>query len=166
MDIFIENAVSSDASALLTYFKKIGEETDNLSFGAEGLPFSCEEEAAYILSMEGSQDDALFLAKIDGKIIGEASIHRLPRRMCHRGEFSISVLKEYWDMGVGSILLEKIITFARNNHFEVIDLQVRSDNARAIHLYQKHGFLKIGTHESFLKIHKTPIPFDYMTLHL
>ena len=66
MDIIIENAVSSDASALLTYFKKIGEETDNLSFGAEGLPFSCEEEAAYILSMEGSQDDALFLAKIDG----------------------------------------------------------------------------------------------------
>ena len=39
MGIIIEKATSADAPAILEYLKKIGEETDNLSFGAEGSLF-------------------------------------------------------------------------------------------------------------------------------
>ena len=58
--------------------------------------------------------------------------------------------------------MDNIIAFARENDFEVIDLQVRSDNKSAIHLYEKYGFQKIGEHPAFFKISDENISFDIM----
>lgn len=164
MGIVIEKASCMDAGAILEYLKQVGRETDNLTFGAEGLPFTIAEEAAHIKQLERSSDDVMFVAKDKGKIVGDASLSRLPRRMKHRGDFGISVLREYWNKGIGSRLLCEIIKFAEENSFEVIELQVRTDNVAAIHLYEKFGFQKFGTHNSFFKIRNEEISFDYMYL--
>lgn len=162
----IERAVPSDAEMLLDFLKQAGSETDNLSFGCEGLPISAEAEAAYLTQIRDSYDDVMLIAKQEGKIIGTASLNRLPRRMSHRGDLSVSVAKAFWNQGIGSKLLSEITEFARNHGFEVIDLQVRSDNAGAIHLYEKFGFRKIGAHPVFFKIDNDEIPFDIMCLKL
>ena len=164
MGIRIEKAAPGDAAMLLEYLKQVGGETNNLTFGSEGLPFSVEAEAEFISSIENSYDDIMFLAKSEGKIVGCASLSRLPRRMKHRGDIAISVAKEYWNKGVGSQLLDNIISFAKENAFEIIDLQVRNDNQRAIHLYEKYGFEKIGEHPAFFKIGDENISFDIMCL--
>ena len=164
MDIFIKRATCDDAAEILQYLKQIGAETDNLTFGAEGLPFTTEAEAAYISQIENSCDAIMIIAKENGKIVGDASLSRLPRRMKHRGDLGVSVLKKCWNRGIGSQLLLEIINFAKENSFEVIDLQVRSDNSSAIHLYEKFGFKKIGTHPAFFKIGSEEIAFDYMCL--
>lgn len=166
MSIRIEKAVPSDAAMLLEYLKQVGGETDNLTFGPEGMPFSVEAEAMFISNIENSCDDIMLLAKCDDKIVGCASLNRLPRRMKHRGDFAVSVAKDYWNKGIGSQLLDNIIAFARENDFEIIDLQVRSDNKRAIHLYEKYGFQKIGGHPAFFKISDENISFDIMCLKL
>ena len=139
MNITIERAKAADAQAVLEYLKQIGGETDNLTFGGEGLPFSVEDEAAYIAGMEDSCDNIMLLAKEDGRIIGDASLSRMPRRMSHRGDLGVSVVKSHWNRGVGGRLIAEILRFAKENGMEVIDLQVRSDNAAAIHLYEKFG---------------------------
>lgn len=164
MRITIEKATCEDAAEILQYLKQVGAETDNLSFGAEGLPFTIEAEAAYLRQIENSCDAIMLIAKENGKIVGDASLSRLPRRMKHRGDFGISVLKKCWNKGIGSQLLLEIINFAKQNEFEGIDLQVHSDNLPAIHLYEKFGFKKIGTHPSFFKIGSEEIAFDYMFL--
>lgn len=166
MSITSERATCADAAEILQYLKQIGAETDNLTFGAEGLPFTSESEAAYLRQIENSCDAIMFIAKENGKIVGDASLSRLPRRMKHRGDLGISVLKKCWNRGIGSQLLLEIINFAKQNSFEVIDLQVRSDNLSAIHLYEKFGFQKIGIHPSFFKIGREEIAFDYMCLKL
>ena len=166
MSIRIEKAIPSDAAKLLKYLKQVGGETDNLTFGPEGMPFSVEAEAEFVSSMENSIDNIMLLAKSDDKIVGCASLNRLPRRMKHRGDFAISVAKDYWNKGIGSQLLNNIITFAKENDFEVIDLQVRGDNKSAIHLYEKHGFEKIGEHPAFFKIDDENISFYIMCLEL
>ena len=164
MNIIIEKATYLDAAQILQFIKQIGSETDNLSFGAEGLPFAIESEEGYLKQIENSCDEIMLVAKEDRKIIGNASLSRLPRRMKHRGDFSVSVLKEYWNKGIGALLLNEVIKFAKDNSFEIIDLQVRSDNASAIHLYEKFGFKKFGTHPAFFKIGDEEISFDYMFL--
>ena len=166
MGIRIEKAAPSDAAMLLEYLKQVGGETDNLTFGPEGMPFSVEAEAEFISSMENSIDNIMLLAKSGDKIVGCSSLNRLSRRMKHRGDFAISVAEDYWNKGIGSQLLNNIIEFARENDFEIIDLQVRGDNESAIHLYEKHGFKKIGEHPAFFKIGDEKISFDIMCLEL
>lgn len=166
MAISIEKAVPSDAALILEHLKQVGGETDNLTFGAEGLPFSVESEAEFISGMENSCDDIMLVVKDGSKITGNASLNRLLRRMKYRGDFAVSVAKEYWNKGIGSKLLHEVINFAKENSFEVIDLQVRSDNLPAVHLYEKFGFKKVGTHPAFFKIGNEEIAFDYMCLKL
>ena len=43
--------------------------------------------------------------------------------MKHRGDFAISVAKDYWNNGIGSQLLNNIIAFAKENNFEIIDFR-------------------------------------------
>lgn len=164
MNIVIEKATVRDAEAMLAYLKQIGGETDNLSFGAEGLPLTIEEEAAHIRQAEHSRDEVLFVAKDNGRIIADVSLTRLPRRMQHRGDLGIAVLREYWNRGIAGRLLCEVVRFAKENSFDGIDLQVRSDNTAAIHLYEKFGFQKIGTHPCFFKMGAEEISFHYMYL--
>ena len=166
MAITIEKATAADATDILAYLKQAGSETDNLTFGAEGVPFTAEQETVYLRQIADSCDTVMLVAKDKGRIIGTASLSRLSLRRSHRGDFSISVLKEYWNKGIGSMLLCTILNFARENSFDYIDLQVRSDNHSAIHLYEKYGFQKIGTHPAFFKINNADISFDYMYLKL
>lgn len=162
----IRRAGAEDAAALLDYLKQVGGETDNLSFGPEGVPLSVETEAAYLAAQASSTDNVQYLAISDGSIIGTASLNRKPRRMGHRGEFGISLRRAYWGCGAAGALTEKVLAFARSSGFELLELEVRSDNTRAIRLYEKHGFRKLCTFPGFFKLNGEYLDFDLMLLPL
>lgn len=165
-EITIVRAQAEDAAALLEYLKIIGGETENLSFGPEGVPLDCEAEQAYLRRQSGSTDNVQYLAKVGGEVVGTASLNRKPNRMRHRGVFGVSVKKAYWGHGIASALTEAVLAFARENAFEQLNLEVRSDNTRAIRLYEKFGFQKLCTFPAFFKIHGEAVDFDLMNLFL
>lgn len=162
----IVRAQPEDAAALLEYLKIVGGETSNLSFGPEGVPLSSAAEEAYLRNQSKSADNAQYLAKVNGEIIGTASLNRKPRRMAHRGEFGISLKKAWWGCGAASALTEAILAFARENGFAQLNLEVRSDNIRAIRLYEKYGFRKLCTFPAFFRMDGQDIDFDLMNLTL
>lgn len=162
----IERARAEDAAALLDYLKIVGGETNNLTFGTEGLPLNLEAEQAYLDAQCESADSVQYLAKVSGEIIGTASLSRKPRRMSHRGEFGISLKKAWWGCGAASAMMEAVLSFARENGFEQLNLEVRSDNVRAIRLYEKYGFQKLCTFPHFFKINEEYVDFDLMNLEL
>lgn len=167
MEIEIVRILPQDASAILDFLKTVGGESDNLTFGKEGVPFSVESEESYIKSLNENPNSIMLLAKRNGKIVGNASFERIStNRMNHRGTFGISVLKEEWGKGIGSMLLKAIIDFAKQTGANIISLEVRSDNVRAIKLYEKFGFEKLGTFKGFFKIDDEYIDFDLMNLYL
>lgn len=133
---------------------------------AEEVPLDLETEQAYLRSQCESADNVQYLAKANGEIIGTASLNRKPRRMSHRGEFGISLKKAWWGCGAASALTEAVLAFAKENGFEQLNLEVRSDNARAIRLYEKYGFRKLCTFPDFFKIYGESIDFDLMNLEL
>lgn len=162
----IERARTEDAAALLDYLKIVGGETENLSFGAEGVPLSLEAEQDYLRSQCESADNVQYLAKMDGEIIGTASLNRKPWRMSHRGEFGISLKKAWWGCGAASALAEGVLAFAREAGVQQVNLEVRSDNKRAIALYERLGFRKLCTFPDFFNINGELIDFDFMILSL
>ena len=165
MKLKIEKAAPEDAAELLEYLQKIGAETDNLTCGAEGMPFTVEQEAQFIKDVNDSDRSVLFVARWDGKIIGTANLDVSGReRLKHRGELGISVLKEYWGNGIGTTLIREVLKFAIFHDIEIIYLNVRSDNERAIALYKKFGFEKTGDMPGCMKIDGKLIDCDFMCL--
>ena len=162
----IERARAEDAAALLDYLKIVGGETENLSFGAEGVPLDLETEQDYLRSQCESTDNVQYLAKVYGEIIGTASLNRRSNRMSHRGEFGISLKKAWWGCGAASALAEGVLAFAREAGVLQVDLEVRSDNKRAIALYERLGFRKLCTFPDFFNINGELIDFDFMILSL
>ena len=151
----IREATPEDAEKIIAYLAQVGGETDYLSFGKEGLPIINKEEHS-----------VLYVVWKNGEIIGDASLSGFSRRMSHRAEFGISVVKSEWGQGIGSALLQKIIDYAKEHTIELINLEVRSDNIRAIHVYEKYGFRKIGTSPAYFKIDGEYYDFDLMVLDL
>lgn len=166
MSFTIQKAQPEDAAALIEYLKVIGGETDNLTFGAEGIPMTEEKESAFLRENNANPRNLMLLAKEEGRIIGDAHIEAFSRRMSHRAGLGITVRKEAWGRGVGTALMERLIAHAREQEIEIVELQVRSDNARAIRLYEKFGFVKIGRYPGFLKVDGVKVDCDLMNLYL
>lgn len=162
----IERARPEDAAELLAYLKIVGGETQNLSFGAEGVPLDVEAEGAYLAMQAESRDNIQLFAKVNGEIIGTASLNRKRGRMYHRAEFGISLKKAWWGCGAATVLAHGVLDFAREAGIEQVNLEVRSDNKRAIALYEKLGFRKLCTFPGFFKIKGELIDFNLMNLDL
>lgn len=164
----IRKAAVSDAENILEYCKAVGAETDNLTFGAEGISLTVEKEREYLKSFTDSDKQLYLVAEENNAIVGTAVFSGLSKaRLSHRAEISISVKKAMWGNHIGTRFMERIIDFAKNTaHTEIISLEVRSDNERAISLYRRFGFEKIGTFDGYMKVNGKDVSCDIMRLNL
>ena len=164
--IEIREARAQDAEALLAYVKRIGGESDNLTFDGNGFPITVEQEQHFLENVHSDPGSIHLIALKDGKIIADGSLSGFPRRMSHRAGLGISVVRDEWNHGIGSMLMERLIGFAKESGIELINLEVRADNDSAIHLYEKYGFRSIGTSPAYFKIGEQYFDFVLMVLDL
>ena len=151
-------AVQDDAAALLDFLKTVGGETGNLTFGAEGLPFSVEQERKYLEGLQDDPSSCLFLALDGDRIVGDSGLSgsRIPR-LCHRRELGISVLRDYWGRGVGTeglrLTLEKGRDVIPEEEFY---LRLYKYNTPSLRVMQKNGGRIVGEDEEhfFVRIPK------------
>lgn len=107
--------------------------------------------------LAGSESSALNFevgAFAGEKLVGEFGVAQVRPHLKyrHRAGMGISVLKDYWGCGLGSYLMQLAIDQTRTNGFEQLELGVYSDNARAIHLYEKFGFERYGIQPRAFKL--------------
>jgi RimJ/RimL family protein N-acetyltransferase len=100
-----------------------------------------------LLDYQRSTNKFYALGLIDGEIVSSLSFSAGSRpRIQHTGEFGMSVRKEFWGLGIGSAMLDTLIELARASGIIFkINLRVRTDNQRAIKLYERKGFVREGT---------------------
>ena len=96
MSVTIQRARPEDAPALIEYLNTVGGETDNLTFGAGEFPATVEEEAAFLRREAENPKSLMLTAWEGGRIVGNAHLGALSRRLAHRGSLGISVLREAW----------------------------------------------------------------------
>lgn len=153
IEVNIRPVRECDARALLALMELVGQETPYLVTGPKGLPYSVEEEKEILRSYEESQRSIMFIAEVDDQIVGTANLSAHSReREAHVAELGITIIKEYWAYGIGSIFMEELIDFATHSGIEVISLEVVTENERAIKLYEKFNFSTVGTLSKRLKV--------------
>lgn len=90
------------------------------------------------------------VAESEGQIVAYGSLETGNRRRAHTGSISFAVASDFWGQGIGSTVLEALLDLA-DNWYNVrrLSLQAFTDNSRAIHLLESHGFEVEATHEAY-----------------
>lgn len=142
VEVTLREAIPDDAAELLQISRQIAEETDYLIMDEVGLGLTEEMLSLQLADLYESENNLLLLAFADGKIVAMASVKAAPEfTVSHIGEIGISVLKDFWGIGLGTALLAEVIYWSESaSPLHRLELTVQKRNERAIHLYQKFGF--------------------------
>ncbi|MCQ2442105.1 MAG: GNAT family N-acetyltransferase [Oscillospiraceae bacterium] len=144
--LILRNAEKEDAEAYLEYFHIAHSETDFLT----SYPDESQHDIHAVsnrLEETKQKNTALELcAFVDGKLIASAGFDVVKNRAKtrHRANFGISVVKEYWGMGIGTELTKTCVALAKKAGYLQLELEVVADNVAAVRLYQKVGFVEYG----------------------
>ncbi|WP_243116463.1 GNAT family N-acetyltransferase [Fonticella tunisiensis] len=138
----IRRAEERDADEIVKMYAKMGGESDNLTFGIDDFYFTEEQERIFISNLNNRNNCLYIVAILDNKIIGNVSfVGSQRKKLEHRGDMGIAVLKDFWGIGVGKNLMEYFLKWASSNEIiKKIDLQVVENNTAAINFYMKYGF--------------------------
>ena len=149
----IREAVPDDAENMISYLNRVGGESDNLMHGANEFKVPVEGVKRKLAMSKDSENSIILIALDNDRIIARAELDGYyPARIRHRAVLSISVKKEYWNRGIGTDMLNRLIEQAKKMKLRVIELEVISDNARAISLYHKMGFSDIGLYKDYFNV--------------
>ncbi len=122
--------------------------------GLMQMPYTNEElwRARLAESSAPGKTDLLLVAEQDGSVVGSAGLHPAgnSQRRRHVLMLGISVVPQAQGQGVGSALMAALCDYADNWMGTLrLELDVYTDNARALALYRKFGFVMEGTHKGY-----------------
>ena len=70
----------------------------------------------------------------------------------HRATIAIAILKDYWNLGIGSAMFEELVAAAQKHGTEIMELEFIEGNERAKHLYEKFGFHVVSERPNAFKL--------------
>lgn len=133
-------------SVLVLEIYKMGIETKNATFEVN-VP-SWEDWKVNHL------DHSRFVAEIEGVVAGWVALSLVSRRDAYKGvaEISIYIHRAARGMGLGSLLMKKVIESSEENGIWTLYAVVFPENKASVLLHRKHGFRIIGTREKISRI--------------
>ena len=132
-----------DAEKLLDYLRTVSTDTDFLMRCEKDPHYpSVEDEKTWIEGHRSSEYGVLINCVINGMIVGNCNINfGKSYRTSHIGTIGIAVRKEYWGLGIGTVMFTEMEKFARAREgVTQMELTCFADNVRAQALYKKMGF--------------------------
>ena len=69
-----------------------------------------------------------------------------PIKFRHRANLDISLQKRFWNLGIGTAMLEALMDVARDRGVMQLELDYIEGNARGRALYEKMGFTEVARH--------------------
>ena len=149
----IRNAEAKDAQQMIDNLKSTAKETDFLLRYPEEVDYTIEQEQKILSDYADSALSLMLVAEIDGVIVGICNLSPAGKRskVLHRCSMGISMVQKVWGLGIGTAMMTVLLENAKEAGYEQIELEVVSENERAIGLYQKMGFVQTGIIPKALK---------------
>jgi RimJ/RimL family protein N-acetyltransferase len=144
--VLLRSPELSDAPALIDYLKTTSGETPFLLPEPDEISMTPELEGQFLQEKTDSDNGIEILAEVDGMVAGLAGFDAVGGRekIRHRADFGISVDRQYWNLGIGTALMNACIECAEAAGYEQIELSVVAENEPAIAIYKKAGFVEYG----------------------
>jgi len=143
--IIVRRAEPTDAEGIALTFRARGASAGTLQNPYPSITYWRERLTADAAS------NYIFVAVADGDVVGNCGLHgnKNPRRQ-HAWGLGMSVRDDWQGRGVGTRLMTTLLDLADNWLGALrIELTVYTDNAVAIAMYKKFGFIVEGTHQAF-----------------
>lgn len=142
----LRNGEESDGQAVLINFILTHEQTDYLLSYPDENTMTADEEGQFLQRKTDSEAEVEILAEVEGFVAGLAGIEAVGSRdkIRHRADFGISIDRKYWNLGIGTALLNACMDCAREAEYEQLELSVVAENETAINMYRKAGFEEYG----------------------
>ena len=145
-DIYVRPVKISDAQQLIEIIPMIDTQTPFMVRSEGEFNLTLEQEIEFISSKLNAKNYLFLVAILNDTIVGTLGFNGSTlKKYKHFGEFGMGVLKDYWGNGAGSLLLQSLIDWTKENQILKINLKIVSSNQRAIRLYEKFGFIYEGT---------------------
>ena len=93
-----------------------------------------------------SENSSYLIARMNDEIIGFAGIKVV---LDEADIMNIVIKKNYRNQGIGTLLLENLISLAKRLNLKSLSLEVSEKNLPAIHLYQNFGFESLGVRKNY-----------------
>lgn len=144
--VMLRSPDASDAEAVIRHITITSGETYFMARYPEEIVTAVEEEKEFLRNINEDEDNFMIAAFLDGQLVGHAGVQKIQNliKLRHRGGFGISIRENVCGLGLGTIMLREVIEQAGHTGFEQLELEVFADNPRAIHLYEKMGFQRLG----------------------
>ena len=148
-DLLIREAEISDASEVIALLDQIGQESNFTSLDENGISMAESEMQIFIDKQAQSENQITLLAFLNDELAGIINVTADQRpRVRHIGDIFLGIKKTFWGSGLGSILMEEAIEWAKTSGvIRRLQLTVQKRNLVAIHLYEKMGFITEGLQE-------------------
>jgi RimJ/RimL family protein N-acetyltransferase len=146
-----------DATAYIELLERLDRETNFLLWEPGERTLTADEVRARCTRVDRSERLHL-VAELHGRLVGFLVSHRgSVRRLRHRADFTMAVLHEHQQRGIGRRLLDTLEAWAVDNGITRLELTVMSHNRRAITLYQNAGYVPEGLKAAAIRIDNVPI---------
>lgn len=118
---------------------------DVLTYFGPYLPMNLAQEEAWYEGQNVDPSRLNFAVEMDGQHIGGAGFAFVDHRSQHAEVGLFIGEKALWDQGLGQDILTTLVTYGFEQlNLHRIYLRVFAENARAIHAYEKVGFVHEG----------------------
>lgn len=97
-----------------------------------------------VLSRLEKDETFYIVAEIGGKVVAISEISKRTGYEKHVGVIGIAIRKGYREIGIGGEIMRTLIDQAQVMGLQVLTLTAFATNRRAIHVYEKAGFVKTG----------------------
>lgn len=145
----LRSAHPDDAAEMVRFLLDVCGETEFLlAYPEERQSLTVERERAFLTNTLNSGDELMLTAWVDGHLAGVANISFSTRmKMRHRASVAISIRRAYWNLGLGTALLNALVDAAKARpEVRQVELEFIEGNRRAQALYEKVGFRVVGVH--------------------
>jgi len=109
---------------------------------------SREEEIDFlsrVLSRLEKDEMFYLIAEVDGKVVAVSEISKRSGYEKHVGVIGIAIRNGFRDSGIGTEMMKTLLEQAQKMGLKVLTLTAFATNKRAIHVYEKVGFMQTGT---------------------